>query len=271
LNNEQGKQVGMFNRNPILHADLIKILPKMGDGEGGTTDWLNDNAINAFFDALCLAARQKLDARLTRAGTPILDNVPRFHTLNTNWSSHMIDKDGRRYDGVKNWAKRGKCGGQDLLTVQRLFIPVHLHNHWVLAIVHPAERQVWAFDSMNSGYNLNEVLGAVRAYLTGELGAHFRAEEWRFARGESGRQVNATDCGVYTCFNAFASFYGAPALLMGSRNLSDARRVMAAILLAGGFNGEFDLEAYHPTFKLPLSPAAAATNGVVNGTAVNGD
>jgi hypothetical protein len=260
-----GKQVALFNRNPVLHADLLKVLPaSLGatDATGAPADWLNDNAINAFFDALCIAARAKLDEKLKRDGAPLRDHVPRFHAFNTIWRTTMMKPKG--YENLRNWAKRAKCGGKDLLSVERLFIPIHLGSHWALAILRPAERQVWAYDSMNSPSTLDGVLALVRQYLQGELGTHWQPEEWRFERGESGTQTNMNDCGVYTCFNAFASFYGEPAQLLGSRDLGEARMAMAAMLLSGGFVGEFDLETYHD--GLALMRETEATNGVeVNG------
>jgi hypothetical protein len=253
-----------FGRNPVQWGDLLKVLPASSgatDRTGAPVDWLNDNAINAFFDALCTAARGKLNAKMERDGMPIRDNVPRFHALNTTWYKDIT---ANGYEKVSRWAKRAKCGGQNLLSVERLFIPVHLGAHWVLAVVEPTVREVRVYDSLGNRASMDDVLRAVQVYLAGELAEHWRPAEWAFAYGNSGHQANMNDCGVYTCFNALASFYGDPAWLVGSRDLADAREAMAALLMSGGFAGEFDLETYHDGFALLRQ--RPATNGlVVNG------
>lgn len=255
-----------FGRERLSAKDLLKVLPASSgavDHTGAPVDWLNDEAINSFFALLCDAARTKLNAFAAATGVPIPDSVPRFHAFSSFWYTQMKSKAG--YKNVERWARRAKCGGADLLKVERLFIPVNLGQHWVLAVVEPSVRRARAYDSLGSR-SVDSVLNAVHRYLAEELGPAWDPEEWAFQYGPSGQQANMNDCGVYTCFNALAVFYGNPSLLIGSRDLSDAREVMAAILMAGGFVDEFDLETYHDGFSLLPDPVV----GVVGVDGVDG-
>jgi Ulp1 family protease len=228
-------------RNPISHDDLLKILLPLA--------WLNDNAVNGFLTALCESAKAKLSKQRKLAGTPIDDIIPRFHSFNTLWFPKMTSKKG--YDDVKMWAKRAKFPGATLLKLIKLFIPIHLGNHWVLLLINPQRKSITVYDSMSSQTMTRRILSTGRDYLRHELGDAWKEDEWTDIDGKSSQQANGSDCGVFTCFNALATFYGDPnELIPDELDLVDARKMMAAILVNGGFSGDFDLEEYYPGFTV---------------------
>jgi sentrin-specific protease 1 len=230
-------------RNPISHDDLLKILLRLA--------WLNDNAVNGFLAGLCESAKAKLSEQRQEAGKPIDDIIPRFHSFNTFWYPKMTSKKG--YDDVKMWAKRAKFPGATLLKLHKLFIPIHLVNHWLLLVINPQKKSLTVYDSMTNKTTTRSILSAGRDYLRNELGDAWKEDEWKDIDGKSSQQVNGSDCGVFTCFNALATFYGKPnELIPEALDLVDPRKMMAAILVNGGFSGEFDLEEFYPGFTVEI-------------------
>jgi sentrin-specific protease 1 len=240
-----GREI-LDGRNPIAYYDLLKVLP---ESEISTEAWLNDNAINAFFGLLCEAADDKFAQGQKSTGNPVKDNVPRYAALNTQWYPKMISKKG--YDDVKRWAKRAKFPGKALLKLHRLFIPIHLGNHWVLLVINPQTKTLTVYDSLGGHQTNSRILSTARNYLWHELGEAWNEDEWTSIEGSSSTQANGSDCGVYTCFNALATFYGEPHdLIPDLKDLLDARKTMAAIFVNGGFQGEFNLEEYYSGFSV---------------------
>jgi Ulp1 family protease len=240
-----GREI-MEGRNPVSNYDLLKVVP---DSALSTDAWLNDNAINAFFALLCEAADDKFASRQKAAGNTIKDNIPRYAALNTQWYPKMISKKG--YDDVKRWAKRAKFPGKALLKLHRLFIPIHLGNHWVIVVIEPQTKKLTVYDSMGGHATNSRILSTARNYLRNELGDAWNEDDWTSIDGESSSQANGSDCGVFTCFNALATFYGEPLeLVPDNKDLNDARKTMAAVFVNGGFQGEFDLEDYYPGFSV---------------------
>lgn len=236
-------------RNPISYGDLLKILPE--PGFGGKSAWLNDNAVNGFFAALCEAARGKLVEQRKASGNPITDTVPRYHNFLSQWYPKMTSKKG--YDDVKMWAKRAKLPGALLLKVYKLFIPLHLGNHWALLVINPQNRTLTVFDSMVSRPLMEEIWQIARDYLRNELGDAWIEDEWTDVDGQSAQQANGSDCGVFASFNGLGILYGDPTDLIPNRlDLIDARKMMAAILVNGGFKGEFDLEQYYSSLTVDV-------------------
>jgi sentrin-specific protease 1 len=244
-------------RYPIIYDDVCKAVSTEEDASrnGALDPWVNDNGINAFFNSLCTAANAKYAADKAAAGEEIEDAaIPRFVALNTTWYP-TFNKKGYE-NGVKNWLKRAKCPGKKLLKVKKLFIPIHTGVHWVLLVVEGDKKRVRVYDSSYNATTGKRFLKTAFDYLREEIGEAFlEATEdnggWRFENGGSGRQKNGSDCGVWTCFNAWSSLYGKPQDLMPELDhLHDARKTMAAILMKGAFKDEFALDQWYPGLNL---------------------
>jgi Ulp1 family protease len=81
-----------------------------------------------------------------------------------------------------------------------------------------------------------------REWLQMELGDLYVEEEWEELETRSERQLNMSDCGVFTCMNALAAATGRGfSELRITSGMRDARKYMTAVILNGGFKGEFAL------------------------------
>ncbi|KAJ5800127.1 uncharacterized protein N7518_002195 [Penicillium psychrosexuale] len=190
--------------------------------------WLNDEIINAYLGLLVHYLRQS-------HGNLGPSDRPLFHTFNTFFYSTLRDKG---YEGVKRWATRAKIGGQGLLNVDTVFIPVHESSHWTLMVIRPADRTIEYFDSLGS--RGQRQVKNVKQWLRGELGPKYKDEEWTVLPSVSSQQDNGSDCGVFLLTNAKAITVGVEPTAIGPGHITLLRRKIVAELMNGGLHGEFN-------------------------------
>lgn len=189
--------------------------------------WLNDEIINAYLGVLVHYLRQ--------SNGNLKPNVqPRFHAFNTFFYSTLRDK---QYPAVQRWAKRAKIGGEGLLNVDTVFIPVHEINHWTLMVVRPEDRTIEYFDSMGSRGGFQ--VAKIKEWLRGELGSKYKDEEWTVLPSVSSHQDNGSDCGVFLLTNAKAIAVGVEPTAIRPRHIKLLRRKIVAELMNGGLHGDF--------------------------------
>ncbi|KAJ5900903.1 uncharacterized protein N7473_004973 [Penicillium subrubescens] len=189
--------------------------------------WLNDEIINAYLTVLVQYLRQS-------TGNTASGERPKFHAFNTFFYSTLRDKG---YQGVRRWANRAKIGGEALLDVDTVFIPVHQASHWTLMVVRPVDRTIEYFDSLGAR-GMREV-EVIKKWLAGELGNKFDAEEWSFLPSVSSHQDNMSDCGVFLLINAKAIALGIEPTAFGAKDTVDLRVKIVAELMNGGLHGPF--------------------------------
>ncbi|KAF2273534.1 uncharacterized protein EI97DRAFT_503399 [Westerdykella ornata] len=99
---------------------------------------------------------------------------------------------------------------------------------------------VHAFPSQWSGKPDKDLVDLLLAWLEQELGDAFVKSEWTYDQHQrSMQQLNASDCGVFTCLNAVALLRSEdPSLVQITDGMHEARRHIAATLLSGHVNGE---------------------------------
>jgi sentrin-specific protease 1 len=187
--------------------------------------WLNDEIINAYLGLLVHHLR-RLNGNL--------NDRPSFHAFNTFFYSTLRDKG---YQGVRRWANRAKIGGEGLLNVDTVFIPVHESSHWTLLVVRPTERTIEYFDSLGSR-GARQVRN-VKEWLRGELGSQYKDEEWIVLPSVSSQQDNGSDCGVFLLTNAKAIAVGVEPTSIGPVHITLLRQKIVAELMNGGLHGEF--------------------------------
>ncbi|KAJ5123184.1 hypothetical protein N7448_009281 [Penicillium atrosanguineum] len=187
--------------------------------------WLNDEIINSYLGILI---------HYLRESTGNLNDKPLFHAFNTFFFSTLRDKG---YQGVRRWASRAKIGGEGLLDVDTVFIPVHGGAHWTLMVVRPMERTIEYLDSMGSR-GANQVK-KVKEWLRGELGMKYDEDEWTVLKSNSSMQDNGSDCGVFLLTNAKAIALGVEPTAFGASDTILLRRKIVAEIMNGGLNGEF--------------------------------
>lgn len=197
------------------------------------TAWLNDEIINAYLGHTVNYARQ-------RAGNAGRHDQPKYHAFNSFFYSNLRDKG---YESVRRWAGRAKIGGAALLQMDAVFVPIHDHAHWTLMVVKPTARTIEHFDSL--GHPSRAHAARVKTWLRGELGDLFKEEDWRVLPSISPQQNNGSDCGVFLLTTAKLAALDLP-LKYGAKDIPEIRKRIAAELLNGGFDGDFDPEAEFP-------------------------
>jgi Ulp1 family protease len=100
------------------------------------TEWLNDEVINFYLNLL----KQRSDDRSKNANAKQKPSAneetwPRVHFLNTFFYPLLSDKGGYNYARVQKWTRR-----VDLFAMDRVVVPIHLGNHWCLAVINLQDR-----------------------------------------------------------------------------------------------------------------------------------
>ncbi|TKA61340.1 hypothetical protein B0A49_07776 [Cryomyces minteri] len=211
----------------LTRKDLGTVLPQSSaDGVG----WLNDEVVNGFLSAAVARGLEK-DGYVRGAG-----RVPPYHAFNTNFYNNIRDKGP---ESVLRWTVRAKISLKSVLQTSKVFVPINDHSHWTLLVVSAQDKTIEYLDSL--GGSGARYIRAVRSWLRAELGEEYVQEEWAELRTVSARQNNALDCGVFVCFNTLAAMRGlSPETAFQAEDMPRARRMVAAVLLNGGFSGPFE-------------------------------
>ncbi|GFG26046.1 dihydrosphingosine 1-phosphate phosphatase C823.11 [Aspergillus udagawae] len=206
--------------DPLTKKDLATCYTPMA--------WLNDEIINAYL-ALIVDYLRRSHGNAGRHDKPL------FHAFNTFFFSNLRDKG---YQSVRRWATRAKIGGEALLNVDTVFIPVHNSAHWTLIVVRPGERTIEHFDSLGSLSRRH--VGLVQGWLRAELASRYVEQEWTVLPSISPQQDNGSDCGVFLLSTAKAVAVGLEPLSYGAKDIVVLRRKIVAELMNGGLDGDFD-------------------------------
>ncbi|PLN86905.1 hypothetical protein BDW42DRAFT_157949, partial [Aspergillus taichungensis] len=206
--------------DPLTKKDLATCFTPM--------EWLNDEVINAYLGLIVDYLRRTHN----NAGR---HDKPRYHAFNSFFFTNLREKG---YASVRRWGTRAKIGGQSLLEVDTVFVPVHHQHHWTLILVKPSDRTIEHFDSL--GALSARHVATVQTWLQGELGDSFVQSEWRVLPSRSPQQDNGSDCGVFLLSTAKAVAVGLEPLSYGAADTPLLRRKIVAELMNGGFEGEFD-------------------------------
>ncbi|KAL8637428.1 MAG: hypothetical protein Q9228_005297 [Teloschistes exilis] len=207
---------------PVTRRDLGHVLPQEADRTGG---WLNDTIINGYLQSVTEYAKEM---RGVKRG-----ELPKVHAFSTFLYESLKN---RGYAGVQHWARRAKFGGQDLLEMEKIFIPVNKGgNHWVLVYINPQTKTIEYFDSFH--HAAGEVVDMVKLWLGGELGEAFVDAEWTLLQRGGPTQHNGCDCGVFAAATAKMIVLGVDPMHFSAADMPTQRRVIVAELLNGGMNG----------------------------------
>ena len=220
--------------NPLTRRDFGMILPQSGTGDD-PSGWLNDEIISGYLQAV-------VDHGHRAMGHP-RGAKPQLHAFNPFFYTTLKE---RGYDAVKRWSTRAKVGGNDLKTVEYVFIPCNpSKNHWTLVVVCPVRKTIEVFDSMH-GPALDKV-NTTKSWLRGEFGGSYVDSEWTVVedpeyrgRGKGPTQNNVNDCGVFAVTTAKMVVLGVDPMAVSANDMPLQRRRLVAELLNGGFSGEFE-------------------------------
>ncbi|KAH7727498.1 Ulp1 protease [Aphelenchoides avenae] len=150
-------------------------------------DWLNDEVINFYTSLICERAKND-------------DSLPKVYAFNTFFFSTIQQ---RGFAGVKRWTRK-----IDVFSFDVILVPIHHGAHWCLAVINFKTKRLEYYDSM-LGYGL-QYLQMLRDYLAQEhqdkKGSPMNIDFTLDSRQDIPRQMNGSDCGMFTCkFAEYAS------------------------------------------------------------------
>lgn len=149
-------------------------------------DWLNDEIINSYMYVLLKRCEERED------------HVP-CHAFNTFFYDLLSKKgQGYEYNHVKRWSSK-----VNVFALDKILLPVHLGNHWALAVVNIPRQRFEYYESFGEGDILG-VLPRLRRWIQDEhqdkRQTSLDVSEWTDyipMRGEIPHQTNGYDCGAF--------------------------------------------------------------------------
>ncbi|XP_043285705.1 sentrin-specific protease 1-like [Venturia canescens] len=142
------------------------------------TRWLNDEVINSYFDLI--SADEAHGQRVYAMNSFFF---PRLHLSG--------------YEAVKRWTRK-----INIFKYDKVLIPVHLGNHWCLAIINMRSKTITYYDSFkgeNPRY-LQTLLQYVIAEAQAKGEVVVESSQWSLTtKKDIPRQLNGYDCGVFIC------------------------------------------------------------------------
>lgn len=219
--------------NDLRRHDFGSLLPQEGTSDD-SSGWLNDEIVNAFIK--CIVIRKQEQTEYAR-GAP---KGPPFACYNSGWYTSVTKKGGKGVREIQNWSRRQGIQGARLLDAETIFFPINTGGHWQLLLIHPRRREIAFLDSLRR--KSDKYFALARQWLAMELGEKlYKADEWTESAQRSSAQTNTNDCGVFVAMNGLAAAKGYPYEDVSAAKMKDARRMVAAVLLNGGFRGDWEL------------------------------
>lgn len=115
---------------PITNQDFQRLLPNQ---------WLNDEIINFYLNLICERANS------------LHPNGPKKVFAHNTYFWSKLKTSG--YQAVARWARRAKCGGEEILKLDYLIMPAHVGgNHWCLALVNFKQKRFEYYDSLGGKF-----------------------------------------------------------------------------------------------------------------------
>lgn len=174
----------------LVELDGVQILRKDIQTLLGL-NWLNDEIMNAYMNLLVL--RGKGFSRKT------------VYAFNTFFYPKLKSSG---YNSIKRWTRK-----VDIFSHNFVLVPVHLGNHWCLALIDFTNRTISYFDSMGGGQNgcCNILLEYLKQESFDKKKQDFGKEDWNLIDRsyDIPRQTNCSDCGVFAC--TYAEYLTRPA------------------------------------------------------------
>lgn len=200
------------------------------------TAWLNDEVVNASFHWL----QRYINAA---AGVDVSKGMLRCLAFSSFFFKHL------QQHGVANTDRSARRAGlwkKYFFSLDTILFPICEHSHWTLLIIRPIRKAIAHMDSLNPEGSQEYIrlgLAWINQY-TQEI-EPFVADEWEIERFEAPAQTNGYDCGVHTITNGMCIALGLePNESYTAKDMPQQRLRLAAMLLNGGFGGDFDLGGY---------------------------
>jgi len=216
--------------DPSVHPAAVKLEARDFAKLVPETAWLNDDCVHATLCCLSAYVNEK-------AGVKPKQDAPKCVAMSSlNWTTFCGDNK-KLYPRL--FQRQWNMTPQNFDEVDTVLIPVNSGNHWTLLVIRPSRKSLAYIDSYNGASQRH--LNQAREWLRVFLGSRYVAEQWHTEHVPAPRQHNAWDCGMFVVTNAMCLALGLDPMCYDETKMPTQRRRIAAMLLNGGFFGEFDL------------------------------
>lgn len=220
---------GVFDPRKV-HADAVELKPRDFAKLVPPTAWLNDDCVQSTL--CCLAAYIN-----NRAGVAPKIGPPKCVAISSLYWKAFCEDNKKLYPRPFN--RKWNMNANNFLDIDTILIPVNSNAHWTLLVIRPSRRTVSYMDSFH--HRSEQQIRLAYKWLEGFLGAKFVADDWSTQEFGAPRQRNAWDCGMFVITNAMCLALGISPMCYSEQEMPIQRRRIAAMLLNGGFHGDFDL------------------------------
>lgn len=165
----------------LVDLDGVEVLRKDIQTLQGL-NWLNDEIINAYMSLIVMRSKKM--------------GYKKVYAFNTFFYPKLRESG---YSTIRRWTRR-----VDIFSHDFIIVPVHLGNHWCLAIIDFTRREISYYDSMGGSSNgcCDILLDYLRDESNDKKKQDFDDENWRLVdKYHEGIPVqrNCSDCGVFAC------------------------------------------------------------------------
>ncbi|KAK8129363.1 hypothetical protein PG999_001743 [Apiospora kogelbergensis] len=194
--------------------------------------WLNDSCVQAALTELATAINKS-------AGRVLKQDTPKCVALGTFFWTTLRDKGPENKERMmkRTWGMTPL----NFLDIDTIIMPINESSHWTFILIRPKRREVAYVDSFGSSgmQKLQKALTFIEVFLGP---ARWNPKEWQVLKDLHGpSQYNSWDCGMFVITNSLYIALGLDPNTYKEGDLILQRRKIAAVLLNGGFKGDFDL------------------------------
>ncbi|KAI0445653.1 hypothetical protein F4803DRAFT_547946 [Xylaria telfairii] len=213
-----------------VHADAVELKPRDFAKLVPPTAWLNDDCVQSTL--CCLAAYIN-----NKAGVKSKVDAPKCVAVSSLYWKAFCGDHKKLYP--RPFGRKWNMTPSNFFDIDTVLIPVNSNAHWTLIAIRPALKTVSYLDSF---HHRNEAqLRHAYQWLQLFLGDKFVPDDWDTTEFPAPRQTNAWDCGMFVITNAMCLALGISPMCYDEEKMPIQRQRIAAMLLNGGFHGEFDL------------------------------
>ncbi|KAI4593283.1 hypothetical protein KJ359_010011 [Pestalotiopsis sp. 9143b] len=192
--------------------------------------WLNDSCIQA-------AVQYTAEHINKTAGVTLKKDTPKCVGLNSFFWPAIVSK---TVPQKKRMLKRlWGLTPENFLDVESIIIPINANAHWTFLLIRPQRREIAYVDSFHSTGE-DRIEGGLE-FVSIFLGPLYKAEEWSRVSFEVPLQTNGYDCGMFVITNSLLLALGLDPSGYKQSDMEHQRRIIAAMILNGGWHGPFDL------------------------------
>ncbi|KAI0456040.1 hypothetical protein F5B21DRAFT_513613 [Xylaria acuta] len=214
----------------LVHPDAVELKPRDFAKLVPPTAWLNDDCVHSTL--CCLAAYINNKASVK----PKVDPPKCVAVSSLYWKAFCGDHK-KLYP--RPFSRKWNMTPNNFLDVDTVLIPVNSNAHWTLIAIRPSRRTVSYLDSFH--HQNDAQLRHAYQWLQLFLGDKFVPDDWDTKEFGAPQQTNAWDCGMFVITNAMCLALGISPMCYDEEKMPIQRQRIAAMLLNGGFHGEFDL------------------------------